>query len=125
MYKRPVPRPQFSVDRSTLTFANAENSIVYKLIHRRQIPPYKPPMHAPIVQLESYIFGLERHGATAEEIEKVRLRNYIAPTPVKAHVKPKKTKKRIVHDTDLDKVFSQFTKPAVKKKVLKAVVKKI
>jgi hypothetical protein len=82
-------------------------------------------MHAPIVQLESYIFGLERHGATAEEIEKVRLQNYIAPTPVKAPVKPKKTKKRIVHDTDLDKVFSQFTKPAVKKKVLKAVVKKI
>ena len=125
MYKRPVPRPQFSVDRSTLTFANAENSIVYKLIHRRQIPPYKPPMHAPIVQLESYIFGLERHGATAEEIEKVRLKNYIAPTPMKAPGKSKKTKKRIVHDTDLDKVFSQFTKPAVKKKVLKAVVKKI
>jgi hypothetical protein len=62
---------------------------------------------------------------TAEEIEKVRIQNYIAPTPVKVPVKPKKTKKKVVHDTDLDKVFSQFTKPAVKKKVLKAVVKKI
>jgi hypothetical protein len=42
------------------------------------------------------------------------------PTPKKTH-----KKKKVVGD-DLDKVFSQFaTKPAVKKKVLKAVVKKI
>jgi hypothetical protein len=65
-----------------------------------------------------------RRGASAEEIEELRRKNRYVPAP---KPKPKKThKKKKAAVEDLDKVFSQFaTKPAVKKKVLKAVVKKI
>jgi hypothetical protein len=123
MYKRPVHRPVFSVDHSRLKLANPENSIVYKLIHTCPFPPYKPPPYAPIVRIEDLIFGLKRRGATDEELEALRQKNYIEPVVVV----PKKTKKkkRVVQDADLDKVFSQLTKPAGKKKVLKAVVKKM
>jgi len=126
MYKRPVPRPTFAVDHSTLKLARVEDSIVHKLTHIQPFPPYKPLPYAPVLQLDSLIFGLKRHhGLTDEEAEEIRRKNYIAPV-VAQKKKTKKTKKRVVHDTDIDKVFSQFAaKPAVKKKVLKAVVKKI
>ena len=68
-----------------------------------------------------------RRGASAEEIEELRRKNHYVPAP-KPKPKSKKThkKKKAAVDDDLDKVFSQFAnKPAVKKKVLKAVVKKI
>ena len=125
MYKRPVPRPTFAVDHSTLKLARVEDSIVHKLIHTQPFPPYKPLPYAPVLQLDSLIFGLKRHhGLTDEEAEEIRRKNYIAPAVQK---KIKKTKKRVaVQHADLEKMFSQFTtKPAVKKKVLKAVVKKI
>lgn len=127
MYKRPIPRPSFGVDYSRLKFARAEDSIVYKLIHTRPFPPYKPPPYAPIARIEDLVFGFRRQGATDEELEALRQKNYIEPVVVipKKTKKTKKTKKLLSRETDLEKVFSQFTKPAGKKKVLKAVVKKI
>lgn len=125
MYKRPVPRPIFSVDSNVPKLARAEDSIVYKLIHTRPFPPYVPPPYAPISAVEDVILHQKRYeGMTDEDADIFRRKNFIVPTvvPIK---KTKKTKKRASQDTDLDKVFSQFTKPVVKKKVLKAVVKKI
>ena len=123
MYKQPIPRPIFKVDRSALKYASVENSLVYKLCHMDPFPPYKPPRYIPIGQIEDLVFGLRRHGASEEEIEEARRKNYYVPV----YKTVKKTKKKkIVPDGDLDKVFSQFSsKPVVKKKVLKAVVKKI
>lgn len=123
MYKQPIPRRIFKVDRSTLKYASVENSLVYKLCNMNPIPPYQPPRYVPIGQLEDLVFGLRRHGASEEEIEEVRRKNYYVPV----YKTVKKTKKkRVFPDGDLDKVFSQFSsKPAIKKKVLKAVVKKI
>jgi len=124
MHKRPLPKLVFAVDRSTLTFAPIENSIVTKLRHTIPFPPLKPKLYAAIGLVEDIVSHIRRRGATDEEIEALRRKNhYVAPVP-KA---PKKSrKKKMANDEDIDKVFSQFvTKPAVKKKVLKAVVKKI
>jgi hypothetical protein len=125
MYKRPLPKRVFAVDPSTLTYAPVENSIVYKLIHVVPCAPPKPKPYAPIILVEDIVSWVRRRGASDEEISEIRRNNhYVAPQTKPA---PKKThkKKKVVGD-DLDKVFSQFaTKPAVKKKVLKAVVKKI
>jgi hypothetical protein len=123
MYKRPIPRRVFDVDKSTLKLARSEDGIVHRLIRVQSFPPYKPPVYAPILQVENLIFGLRRHGeiTTDEEAEALRRKNYVAPQPVKV----KRIKKRIVRETDLDKVFSEYTKPVEKKKILKAVVKKM
>jgi hypothetical protein len=123
MYKRPTPRRVFAVDTSTLTFAPIENSIVYKLRHVTPYPAFQPPPYVPVWRTEDLVFGLRREGASEEEIEHIRKKNYyVAPAPKTV----KKTKKKKVLVDDLDKVFSQFsTKLPVKKKVLKAVVKKI
>jgi hypothetical protein len=121
MYKRPVPRPTFAVDHSTLKLARVEDSIVHKLIHSRPFPPHKPSSYVPIYHIEDII---RYYKIPCEEAEEIRRKNYIAPAVQK---KIKKTKKRVaVQHADLEKMFSQFTtKPAGKKKVLKAVVKKI
>lgn len=118
MYKRPVPRPIFAVDHTALKLARAEDSIVYKLIHSQAFPKYKPPPYAPIFHIEDII---RYYNVPPEKADELRRKNYIAPTVKKI----RKTKKRVTQDADLDKVFSQFTKPVGKKKVLKAVVKKI
>jgi hypothetical protein len=77
--------------------------------------------------VEDIVSWIRRRGASDEEIAELRRKNhYVTPKP-KPKPKPKRThKKKKAIDDDLDKVFSQFTvKTAVKKKVLKAVVKKI
>ena len=124
MHIRPLPKLVVSVDPSTLTYAPVENSIVYKLRHAIPYPPLKPKQYVPIMLVEDIVSWVRRRGASDEEIEELRRKNHYVPAP---KPKPKKThkKKKIVRE-DLDNVFSQFTtKPAVKKKVLKAVVKKI
>ena len=123
MYKRPIPRRVFAVDASTLTFAPIENSIVYKLRNVKPYPDFQPTPYVPIWRTEDIVFGLRREGASEEELERIRKKNYyVAPVPKKV----KKVKKKKVLMDDIDKVFSQFsTKMPVKKKVLKAVVKKI
>jgi hypothetical protein len=125
MHKRPLPKRVFAVDPSTLTYAPVENSIVYKLRHAIPYPPLKPMPYAPIFLVEDIVSWIRRRGASEEEIAELRQKNhYVVPPPKPT---PKKThkKKKVVRE-DLDNVFSQFTtKPAVKKKVLKAVVKKI
>jgi hypothetical protein len=124
MHKRPLPKRVFAVDPSNLTYAPVENSIVYKLIHVIPYPPLKPKPYVPIMLVEDIVSWIRRRGASDEEIAEIRRKNHYVPPPKPA---PKKThKKKKVVGEDLDKVFSQFaTKPAVKKKVLKAVVKKI
>lgn len=122
MYKRPLPKRVFAVDASSLTYAPVENSIVYKLCHAIPCPPFKPKPYAPIFLVEDIVSWVRLRGASDEEIAEIRRKNhYVPPLP------PKKTyKKKKVDNDDIDKVFSQFaSKPAVKKKVLKAVVKKI
>ena len=123
-HRRPLPKLVVSVDPSTLTYASVENSIVTKLRHQVPYPPLKPKPYVPIMLVEDIVSWIRRRGASDEEIEALRRKNHYVPPPKPA---PKKThkKKKVVRD-DLDNVFSQFaTKPAVKKKVLKAVVKKI
>jgi hypothetical protein len=125
MHKRPLPKLVFPVDSSTLKYAPIENSIVYKLRHVIPYPPLKTTPYVPIMLVEDIVTVMRRTGASDEEIAEIRRKNhYVVQVPKS---KPKKThKKKKAADDDLDKVFSQFaTKPAVKKKVLKAVVKKI
>lgn len=124
MYKRPNPPLVVSVP-ADLKFASIENSIVYKLRHVVPFPPFKPNPYVPILLVEDIVSHMKRRGATDEEVECIRLKNhYVAPVVVPKVVK--RTKKKKVADDDLDKVFSQFaTKPVVKKKVLRAVIKKI
>jgi hypothetical protein len=72
--------------------------------------------------VEDIVSWVRRRGASDEEIAEIRRKNHYVAAPPKPILK----KKKKVVGEDLDKVFSQFTtKPAVKKKVLKAVVKKI
>ena len=125
MHKRPLPKRVFAVNPSTLTYAPVENSIVYKLRNVIPYPPLKPKPYVPIMLVEDIVSWIRRRGASDEEIAELRQKNHYVyvpppkPTPKKIH-----KKKKVVGD-DLDKVFSQFaTKPVVKKKVLKAVVKK-
>jgi hypothetical protein len=125
MYKRPLPKRVVTVDRSTLTYAPVENSIVYKLIHTTQCSPPKPKPYAPIILVEDIVSWIRRRGASDEEISEIRRKNHYVAPQTKPESKKIHKKKKVVGE-DLDKVFSQFaTKPAVKKKVLKAVVKKI
>jgi len=123
MHKRPLPKRVFAVDASSLTYAPVENSIVYKLCHAIPCPPFKPEPYAPIFLVEDIVSWIRLHGASDEEIAEIRRKNhYVPPLPPK----PKTHKKKKMVCEDLDKVFSQFaSKPVVKKKVLKAVVKKI
>jgi hypothetical protein len=122
---RPLPKLVVSVDPTNLTYAPVENSIVYKLRHIIPYPPLKVKPYVPIMLVEDIVSWIRRRGASDEEIEEIRRKNhYVVPPP---KLTPKKThkKKKVVRE-DIDNVFSQFTtKPAVKKKVLKAVVKKI
>ncbi len=122
---RPLPKLVVSVDPATLKYASVENSIVYKLRQVIPYPPLKVKPYVPIMLVEDIVSWIRRRGASDEEIEELRRKNhYVTPKP---KPKPKRThKKKKANDDDLDKVFSQFTvKTAVKKKVLKAVVKKI
>ena len=124
MHQRPLPKLVFPVDSSTLTYAHVENSIVYKLRHVIPYPPLKTTPYVPIMLVEDIVTVMRRTGASDEEIADIRRKNHYVVPPKPA---PKKThkKKKMVRE-DIDNVFSQFaTKPAVKKKVLKAVVKKI
>jgi hypothetical protein len=75
--------------------------------------------------VEDIVSWVKRRGASDEEIAEIRRKNhYVAPPPKTVPKNNHKKKKNV--DDDLDKVFLQFaTKTAVKKKVLKAVVKKI
>jgi len=122
---RPLPKLVFPVDPSTLTYAPIENSIVYKLRHVIPYPPLKPNPYVPIMLVEDIVSWNRRRGASDEEIDELRRKNHYVPAPKSKPKKTHKKKKEAVVD-DIDKVFSQFTtKPASKKKVLKAVVKKI
>ena len=124
MLKRPLPKRVFAVDPKTLTYAPVENSIVYKLLHVIPCPPLKKTPYVPIMMVESIVSWIQRRGASDEEIAELRQKNrYVMPPPKPTQKKTHKKKKAV--GEDIDKVFSQFvTKPAVKKKVLKAVVKK-
>lgn len=125
MHKRPLPKLVVSVDPSTLKYAPIENSIVYKLRHTIPYPPLKPKPYVPIANIESLIGSLRHRGATDEELDEVRRKNYYVPVVRPPPAPKKKLKKKKTTEEDIDKMFSQYTKPAVKKKVLKAVVKKI
>ena len=126
MHKRPLPKRVFAVDPSTLKYAPVENSIVYKLVHAIPYPPLEPKPYVPIMLVEDIVSWIRRRGASDEEIAELRRKNHYVYTPQIEPVQKKIHKKKKVIGEDIDKVFSQFaTKPAVKKKVLKAVVKKI
>ena len=124
MLKRPLPKRVFAVDPKTLTYAPVENSIVYKLLHVIPCPPLKKTPYVPIMMVESIVSWIQRRGASDEEIAELRQKNrYVMPPPKPTQKKTHKKKKAV--GEDIDKVFSQFaTKTVVKKKVLKAVVKK-
>ena len=124
MLKRPLPKRVFAVDPTTLTYAPVENSIVYKLLHVIPCPPLKKTPYVPIMMVESIVSWIQRRGASDEEIAELRQKNrYVLPPPKPTQKKTHKKKKAV--GEDIDKVFSQFaTKTVVKKKVLKAVVKK-
>ena len=124
MLKRPLPKLVFAVDPTTLTYAPVENSIVYKLLHVIPCPPLKKTPYVPIMMVESIVSWIQRRGASDEEIAELRQKNrYVLPPPKPTQKKTHKKKKAV--GEDIDKVFSQFaTKTVVKKKVLKAVVKK-
>ena len=124
MLKRPLPKRVFAVDPTTLTYAPVENSIVYKLLHVIPCPPLKKTPYVPIMMVESIVSWIQRRGASDEEIAELRQKNrYVMPPPKPTQKKTHKKKKAV--GEDIDKVFSQFaTKTVVKKKVLKAVVKK-
>ena len=124
MLKRPLPKRVFAVDPTTLTYAPVENSIVYKLRHVIPCPPLKKTPYVPIMMVESIVSWIQRRGASDEEIAELRQKNrYVLPPPKPTQKKTHKKKKAV--GEDIDKVFSQFaTKTVVKKKVLKAVVKK-
>jgi hypothetical protein len=125
MYKRPLPKRVIIVDPSTLTYAPVENSIVYKLLHTNPCTSPKPKPYAPIILVEDIVSWVRRRGASDEEIAEIRRKNHYVYVPPPKPT-PKKTHKKKKVGDDLDKVFSQFAiKPVVKKKVLKAVVKKI
>jgi hypothetical protein len=85
----------------------------------------KPKPYVPIANIESLVGSLRYRGATDEEIEEVRRKNYYVPVVRPPPAPKKKLKKKKTTEEDIDKMFSQYTKPVVKKKVLKAVVKKI
>lgn len=121
MHKRPLPKIVMAVDPSKLKYAPIENSIVYKLTHQIPYPPLKPKPYIPIALVEDIVSYVKRRGATDEEIEQLRLKNHYIPAPPPP--KKKLKKKKLVED--IDTMFSQYTKPVVKKKILKAVVKKI
>lgn len=127
MLKRPLPKRVFAVDPTTLIYAPVENSIVYKLRHVIPCPPLKKTPYVPIINssVETIVSWIQIRGASDEEIAELRQKNrYVLPPPKPTQKKTHK-KKKVVVGEDLDKVFSQFaTKTVVKKKVLKAVVKK-
>ena len=124
MHKRPLPKIVMAVDRSALTYAPVENSIVYKLTHQIPYPQFKPKPYVPLALVEDIVSYMKhRGGVTDEEIEQLRLKNHYVPAPPPPPPKKKLKKKKLVED--IDTMFSQYTKPAVKKKILKAVVKKI
>lgn len=124
MYKRPTQRLVVSIPKD-LKFAPIENSMVYALCRAVPYPPFEPKPYVPIGLVEDIVSHMKRNGASEEEIQQIRLKNHYVAAPVV--VKPvKRVKKKKAGAEDLDKVFSQFaTKPAVKKKVLRAVIKKI
>lgn len=127
MLKRPLPKRVFTVDPATLTYAPVENSIVYKLRHVISCPPLKTTPYVPIMNssVEAIVSWIRRRGASEEEIAEIRQKNHYVAQQPKSTPKKNHKKKRTAGE-DLDKVFSQFsTKTVVKKKVLKAVVKKI
>jgi hypothetical protein len=126
MYKRPLPKRVVRVDPSMITYAPIENSIVYKLLHGVQCSSPKPKPYEPIFLVEDIVSWVRHRGASDEEINEIRRKNHYVPSSPDPHPKKTHKKKKAVGD-DIDKVFSQFTtKPTVvKKKVLKAVVKKI
>ena len=114
MYKRPLPKPKLVCDKP---LARAESSPFWSLCQPLVVPRYVPPPRGPILQIESLIFGLRRQGVPEEQLERLREENkYTPPPPVP--VRPKKKKKALVEDI-------VFTTIVPKKKVLKAVVKKI
>ena len=126
MHQRPLPKLVFPVDSSTLTYAHVENSIVYKLRHVIPYPPLKTTPYVPIMLVEDIVTVMRRTGASDEEIADIRRKNHYVVQVPKPKAKKTHKKKKATADDDIDKVFSQFaTKPVVKKKVLKAVVKKI
>jgi hypothetical protein len=113
MYKRPLPKPRLTCDKP---LAHAESSPFWSMCQPNTIPPpYPPKANGPIIQIESLIFGLRRRGVPENQLEKLREENkYTPPLPVRSK---KKKKKAPVEEI----VFSV----PPKKKVLKAVVKKI
>lgn len=86
-----------------------------------QIPRYVPVPSGPILQVESLIFGLRRQGVPEDQLERLREENKYTPPPP-APVRLKKKKKTTLIG-DIKPIFA--TPVVTKKKVLKAVVKKI
>lgn len=114
MYKRPLPKPRVSGDKP---LARAESSPFWSLCQPILIPRHVPTSRGPILQIENLIFGLRRQGVPEDHLERLREENkYIPPPPVPV----RRTKKKKVL---IEPVFVPVSVP--KKKVLKAVVKKI
>lgn len=121
MYKRPTVRKSVILTGQP-PYPPVENSLVYQLIHRRPFPPYVPQPRGVIRQIDNLIFGLRYQGVPEDELARLREENkYIPPPPPKRKVKKPKKKQPAVPE-DVTEIFSKYT--TVKKKVLKAVIKK-
>ena len=115
MYKRPLPKPKLTCDKP---LARADSSPFWTTCQPIQIPRHVPISRGPILQVESLIFGLRRQGVPEDHLERLREENkYTPPPPVPVRLKKKKRKEAA------EPVF--MTPIVQKKKVLKAVVKKI
>jgi hypothetical protein len=115
MYKRPLPKPRLTCDKP---LARAESSPFWSMCQTNQAPPYVPKAHGPIIQIESLIFGLRRRGVPENHLEKLREENkYTPPIPVRSKKKKKKA--------PVEELVFSVPVALPKKKVLKAVVKKI
>ena len=115
MYKRPLPKPKLKCDKP---LARADSSPFWTTCQPIQIPRYVPVPRGPILQIENLIFGLRRQGVPEDHLERLREENkYIPPPPAPVRLKKKKRKETV------EPVF--MTPVIPRKKVLKAVVKKI
>lgn len=120
MYKRPTVRKSVILTGQP-PYPPVENSLVYQLIHRRPFPPYVPQPRGVIRQIDNLIFGLRYQGVPEDELDRLREENKYIPPPPKRKVKKPKKKQPAVPE-DVTEIFSKYT--TVKKKVLKAVIKK-
>jgi hypothetical protein len=119
MYKRPIPRVVKVVDHPPPDLPGI--SRVTEILNKRDAPYVPNTNYRPIYQLNSLISGLRYRGVSEDKLDIIREKNKYTPPPPKKVKKPKK-KVVIVEEED---IFVKYNPKTVKKKILKAVVKKI